>query len=79
MGCYYLTVHRRASRRVKGERHRVGVFAARNEVFLAFSQKQGRRRTPRSRCACRAHKKLKGEGEKEFTARHDRRRRPSAA
>ncbi len=60
VGSYYLTVHR------PGERNEGMVFSSPNEVFLAFSQKDVgvhamiKLRPP-------PHKKLKGEGEEEFT------------
>ncbi|QEH32432.1 DNA-directed RNA polymerase subunit beta' [Aquisphaera giovannonii] len=68
MGSYYLTVSRVGA---KGEYHKdkgveSGVYATPNEVFLAYSQgkvalhAQIKLRLP-------AHRKLKGEGEKEFT------------
>ena len=43
MGSYYLTVSRPASRRVQGENGIEPVSPRPNEVFLAFSQRQGRR------------------------------------
>ncbi len=60
MGSYYVTVHR------PGEKGEGMVFATPNEVFMAFSQRtvgvhaQVRMRLP-------AEKRLKGDGEKEFT------------
>ena len=68
MGSYYLTVHRPGERGEykKEERFETGVYCSPNEVFLAFSQ-----RTigvhARIRMRLPAHKKLKGEGEKEYT------------
>ena len=60
MGSYYLTVHR------PGEHGEGMVFAGPNEVFLAFSQRKvGTHAVIKMRLP--AHKKLKGEGEKEFT------------
>ncbi len=68
MGSYYLTVYRPGER---GEYKKTngletGVYCSPNEVFLAFSQ-----RTigvhARIHMRLPAHKKLKGEGEKEFT------------
>ena len=45
MGCYYLTVSRAGEpgEYQRGRQVETGVFATPNEVFLAFSQKQGRR------------------------------------
>src|ERR671912_879386 len=60
MGSYYLTVNR------PGERNEGMVFSSPNEVFLAFSQKDvGVHAMIKLRLP--PHKKLKGEGEKEFT------------
>jgi len=68
MGSYYLTVHRPGE---PGEYRKegsleVGVYSAPNEVFLAFSQKKVGVHA-RIRMRLPAHKKLKGEGDKEFT------------
>ena len=68
MGSYYLTVHRPGE---KGEfRHEngrdQGIFSGPPEVFLAFSERKvGVHAMIKMRMP--AHKKLKGEGEKEFT------------
>src|SRR3954464_1496693 len=68
MGSYYLTVVRPGE---KGEYKKengveTGIYSAPNEVFLAFSQgKVGVH--ARIKLRLPAHKKLKGEGEKEFT------------
>ena len=60
MGSYYLTVNR------PGEQNEGMVFSSPNEVFLAFSQKDvGVHAMIKLRLP--PHKKLKGEGEKEFT------------
>jgi DNA-directed RNA polymerase subunit beta' len=60
MGSYYLTVNR------PGERNEGMIFSSPNEVFLAFSQGDvGVHAMIKLRLP--PHKKLKGEGEKEFT------------
>jgi DNA-directed RNA polymerase subunit beta' len=68
MGSYYLTVHRPGEKGEYRKENHVehGVFASPNEVFLAFSQKTvGVHASIKLRLP--PHKKLKGEGEKEFT------------
>src|SRR5438309_20114 len=68
MGAYYLTVSRPNE---KGEYRKegsveLGVYSTPNELFLAFSQKKvGVHAMIKLRLP--AHKRLKGEGEKEFT------------
>ncbi len=69
MGCYYLTVHRPGE---AGEYYKddsgqeYSVFASPTEVFQAFSQRKIGQHA-RIKMRLPAHKKLKGEGEKEFT------------
>src|SRR4051794_34339138 len=68
MGSYYLTVHRPGEfGEYKSEKGvESGVFSSPHEVFLAFSQRKvGVHAMIKLRLP--AHKRLKGEGEKEFT------------
>ena len=68
MGSYYLTVHRpgEVGEYKKDGVVETGVYSSPNEVFLAFSQKKVGVHA-RIRLRLPAHKKLKGEGDKEFT------------
>ncbi|MEO6807682.1 MAG: DNA-directed RNA polymerase subunit beta', partial [Isosphaeraceae bacterium] len=68
MGSYYLTVHRRGERGEYKKNNGVetGVYSSSNEVFLAFSQGKVDIHA-RIKMRLPSHKKLKGEGEKEFT------------
>ena len=73
MGSYYVTVQRPGE---FGEYKKeggveTGVYSSPNELFLAFSQKKVGVHA-RIKMRLPAHKKLKGEGEKEFTPGHGR-------
>ena len=68
MGSYYLTVHRPGEKGEFRQEHGrdQGIFSGPPEVFLAFSERKvGVHAMIKMRMP--AHKKLKGEGEKEFT------------
>ena len=68
MGSYYVTVQRPGEfgEYKKEGNVETGVYSTPNEVFLAFSQKKVGVHA-RIKMRLPAHKKLKGEGEKEFT------------
>ncbi len=70
MGSYYLTVHRPGEfgeyKAKTDKRIESGVFSCPQEVFLAFSQKKVGVHA-RIKMRLPAHKKLRGEGEKEHT------------
>jgi len=68
MGCYYLTVQRpgEPGEYVKEKNREYGVYASPMEVFQAYSQRKVGVHA-RIKMRLPAHKRLRGDGEKEFT------------